>query len=138
MLEKKKKSRITWKGVTKKNLCFVVFFLCVFKEIPGLRLRRSLCHWHLELMWFLRIPVWQMNQLLCFMCFFPYFHKLYILWRAHTCTKSQCQKITRMIQRKQYSKIRRLKGSSHMLCSNNWISRPSINTNTTWLPIIRK
>ena len=43
-----------------------------------------------------------------------------------------------MIDRAEHWRIRHLKESAHMLCYNNLLSRPSIELNTIWEPIIKK
>ena len=43
-----------------------------------------------------------------------------------------------IIDRAEHRRIRRLKESAHMLGYNDLLSRPSIELNTTWEPIIKK
>ena len=43
-----------------------------------------------------------------------------------------------MIDRAEHWRIRRLKESAHMLGYNDLLSRPSIELNTIWEPIIKK
>ena len=43
-----------------------------------------------------------------------------------------------IIDRAEHWRIRRLKELAHMLCYNDLLSRPSIELNTIWEPIIKK
>ena len=43
-----------------------------------------------------------------------------------------------IIDRAEHCRTRRLKESAHMLGYNDLLSRPSIELNTTWEPIIKK